>query len=228
MKCRLLIASLLAALFTVAASAQTQYTVGIAGNSLAEFQMGFQPYEFQPTLAPYVQILGIKGAECSTFLATNQQGQQLILFYVPASAQVAVLIESTNDAKDRLVTLASHMNCMNTTISLLQARNPDLRVIVVNTPPFTQDNCYGDFRTQIALYNAAYSDPTIGFAANHPHTKVADVWTPAVQPDGWAYPQYMQGPCGIHPGDEQVWSASWAHFAQGYEGLVLSGLAKQW
>lgn len=227
MKCRLLACTWLAVLFAFSAFAQAQITVAITGNSLAQFQLGFESDEFQPTIAPHVQILGIDGAYCSTFLTPGPTGQPAIFAYVPASAQVAVLIEGTNDAKGG-VSIDQHMECMNTTISLLQNRNNDLRVIVVNTPPFGIGNCYGDFRDEIDIYNNRYVDPDLGFEANHQHIKVADVWTPAALWNGWANPQYMLGPCKIHPDQAGQWSASWGHFAEGYEGLVLTGLNKQW
>lgn len=216
----------------LAATGFAQTLVDITGNSIAQFQLGFQKWEFPSLPADEVNIWGADGFTCSDLLH-----DQYILEIVPADSQVIVLIDSTNDIGTG-VPVNVHMNCMYTTLSLLQSRNSAVRIVVANTPPWTQWNpCLnngqgGDndpsIATNIEAYNAAYADPVNGLEAKFQHVMVADVWTPAVQPDGWAYPQYMQGPCGIHPDQAETWSASWDHFAWGYENLVLTGLQQQW
>jgi hypothetical protein len=118
---------------------------------------------------------------------------------------------------------------------MLLTRNPALKIVVANTPPWTQYNpCAGAFRNPdvvslIEAYNAAYADPVTGLEAQWPNNvRVADVFTPSAEPNGWAIPTDMMGPCGIHPDEEFVWSPAWAHFAGPYESLVMQALAGQW
>jgi hypothetical protein len=106
---------------------------------------------------------------------------------------------------------------------------------VANTPPWTQYNpCTGtdndpSIVQMIESYNQAYADPSQGLQALWPNNvRVADVFTPIALSDGWAIPQDMTGPCGIHPGQEFQWSASWATFAAPYQALVMQTLNGQW
>ena len=203
------------------------FYVAITGNSIAQFQAPFALQEFPAIPSLNVKIWGMDGATCSGVLP-------LILHLVPGNTNVAVLIDSTNDIANG-VPVAQHMSCIEQTIALLLGRNPALRIVVANTPPWTQYNpCTATYRDYsvveaIEAYNAAYADPSSGLQALFPNNvRVADVFTPAAYADGWAIPQYMSGPCGIHPGQEYQWSASWAHFAQPYQVLVMSAVQGRW
>ena len=201
--------------------------VAISGNSLAQFQGGFQSREF-PLLPPAnVVIRGQYSYTCAMILP-------LVTYLAPANSDVIVLLDSTNDIRTN-VPVQQHMACIEQTIATLLLRNPAARIVVANTPPWTQwDPCTNQYRDHsivdlIEAYNAAYADPASGLQAQWPaNVRVADVFTPSADSDGWAIPQYMTGPCGIHPGDAGVWSASWQHFADGYTGLVMSSLNGQW
>jgi GDSL-like Lipase/Acylhydrolase family len=226
----IVVVAIFTALLGTAAVAQiVQYSthVTVTGNSLAQFQGGFQTHEF-PLLNPQnVVIRGMYSYPCSAILRS-------IVYLVPADTEVVVLFDSSNDIRTG-VTVQDHMACMNNTISVLLARNPALRIVVANTPPWTHwDPCTSSYRddsivTEIEAYNAAYADPVDGLQAQWPsNVRVADVWTPSVGQDGWALPQYMTGPCGVHPGDAGIWSASWQHFVDGYTGIVMGAVKSQW
>jgi hypothetical protein len=127
------------------------------------------------------------------------------------------------------------MACIEQTITYLLTRNSALKIVVADTPPWTQynpctqQNNDPSILTAIRSYNAAYFSPTTGLQAVFPNNvRVADVYTPAAQPDGWANPAYMNGPCGIHPGAEFVWSISWGHFSTTYDQLVMNAINGQW
>ena len=201
--------------------------VTITGNSLAQFQGGFQLHELPLVNPQDVVIRGMNSYTCSSIL-------RLILYLVPADTQVAVLFDSTNDIRTG-VTVQDHMACIDNTISVLVARNPAIRIVVANTPPWTHWNpCTSSNRDEsvvsaIEAYNAAYADPADGLQARWPaNVRVADVWTPSVDQDGWALPQYMAGPCGVHPGDASIWSSSWQHFVDGYTGIVMDAVKSRW
>jgi hypothetical protein len=201
--------------------------VAVTGNSIAQFQGGFQRREF-PLLPPQnVVIRGENSYTCSMVLT-------LIPYLVPANTDVVVLIDSTNDIQ-RGVTVDEHMACIAQTIAVLLARNPNLRLVVANTPPWTHwDPCTNSYRddsvvSEITAFNAAYADQVTGLQALWPsNVRVADVWTPNADQDGWAIPQYMTGPCGIHPGNSGVWSSAWQHFSDAYTGLVMAAVNRRW
>jgi len=234
-------ARILCALFLAVSAAQcqspTQYQNAYAtvmGNSIAHFQANFATQEFPAIPAANVWIWGTDSATCAYFLQSNGVGLPLILYYVPARTTVLVLIDSTNDVMTG-VTVAQHMACIEQTVSALLGRNPALKIVVANTPPITHWNpCTGTYRDDtlvqtIENYNAAYADPVTGLQALWPNNlRVADVFTPSAQQDGWGVPADLTGPCGVHPGQEFQWSASWQHFAFGYEPLVMSAVNGLW
>jgi len=220
-------------LVLAAAAAHGQY-VTITGNSIAHFQATFATEEFPHLLASQVNIWGVDSVPCSYFLSTNGNGTPLLYFYVPAQTTVAVLIDSTKDIRTG-VPVAQHMLCIETTIGLLLRRNPNIKIVVANTPPWTQFNpCTNannppTILTAMQAYNAAYADPTTGLQALYPNNvRVADVYTPAAESNGWANPFYMSGPCGTHPGAEFIWSISWGHFVSSYTTLVMGAINDQW
>ncbi|HUI83587.1 MAG TPA: SGNH/GDSL hydrolase family protein [Candidatus Binatia bacterium] len=199
----------------------------MTGNSIAHFQANFGRQEFPAFPPPNVYIWGQDSMMCSGILP-------LILYLVPARTDVLVLIDSTNDI-EHSVPISQHMSCMAQTITTLLGRNPALKIVVANTPPWTQyDPCSGTYRDHsivqmIEAYNAAYADPATGLQAQWPNNvRVADVFTPSADQNGWAIPQYMSGPCGIHPGQEFQWSPSWQHFADGYLPLVTTAAMGRW
>lgn len=206
-----------------------QYTkhVSVTGNSIAHFQATFAPYEFPAIKQSGVFIWGEDGQTCAGVLP-------LILYLVPAATDVVVLIDSTNDIRTS-VPVQQHISCMKQTIATLLGRNPALKVVAANTPPWTHFNpCSGTDNPDsilelIEAYNAAYADANTGLQAQWPNNvRLADVWTPSAGSDGWAIPADMPGPCGIHPGQEFQWAASWSHFALPYETLVMQAVRGQW
>ncbi len=195
--------------------------VTVTGNSIAQMQGGFQSQEFPLVPPGNVLIRGQNSYTCSMILT-------LITYLVPVNTDVVVLIDSTNDAA-RNIRVDDHMACIRQTITTLTLRNPAIKIVVANTPPWGEDTCDGqDPRATIAAYNAAYADASTGLEASYRNVKVADVWTPAVQDDGWAIPQYMQGSCHIHPDIANQWTSSWSHFSYTYDQLVMSALRGQW
>ncbi len=172
----------------------------VTGNSLAVFQGGFQSLEFPYLPVSYVTIFGQNGMTCEQLLP-------LIPFLVARNADIVLLYNSTNDVRTG-VQVSAHMTCMEQTVAVLLQRNPNIRILAANTPPWTEDNCYGDYRDSIDIYNAAYAREPWPAGVS-----VLDVWTPNVNPDTrWAIPADMTGPCGIHPGPANQWTNSWAHF----------------
>ncbi len=228
----------LAALLAVtAAYAQSPY-VTITGNSIAYFQQPFAPEEFPSLPSDEVYIWGQPSVQCSYFNALSTNGEPLIYFYVPAQTTVAVLIDSTNDVAND-IPVNQHMACIEQTIDYLLQRNMNLLIVVANTPPWTQWNpCLNGgqggnnspiYLQMIEAYNAAYADPNTGLQALYPNNvRVADVYTPAALPDGWANPELMTGPCGIHPGPQWIWTTSWAHFTPAFDQLVIEAVNGQW
>jgi len=217
-----------------AVHAQSPY-VTVTGNSIAFFQAPFAPDEFPTLPSNEVYIFGVPSVECAYFNTIDTQtGEPFIYYYVPSQTTVAVLIDSTNDVEDNNP-VNQHMTCIEQTITYLIQRNVNVKIVVANTPPWTQyDPCtmedHGAIYLQAILtYNAAYADPHTGLQALFPNNvRVADVYTPAAQQDGWANPALMTGPCGIHPGPQNVWTISWAHFTPAYVQLVLDAINGQW
>lgn len=212
--------SIILAVILLALPASTQTIkspkrVMVFGNSISYFQAPFSRQEF-PTIQN-ASIWGVPGATCSYFLRGN-----ILLAMVPAQTDILVLINSTNDVRTG-VPVEQHMNCMRRTVELLLARNPSLRLVLVNTPPWGQGNCYGDARGAIDAYNVAYqSEPWPA------HVKVADAYTPMVGSDGWADPKWEHGACLIHPDQQFTWSPAWEHFADSYELLVMQAAQGLW
>jgi len=192
--------TLLILLLSAAAFGQSQFPnayVTITGNSIAHFQAPFAMQEFPAIPPANVYIWGMDSVPCSYFLQTNSDGQPLLLFYVPARTTVAVLIDSTNDVRTN-VSVTQHMACIEQTISILLARNPELRIVVANTPPWTQwDPCTETNRDYsvvqaIESYNAAYADPVSGLQALYPNNvRVADVFTPSAYSSGGGFPMIL-------------------------------------
>ena len=175
--------------------------VAITGNSIAQMQGGFQSWEYPLLPKSYVTIFGQYSFTCANLLP-------LIPYLVPVNADVAVLYEAGTDVR-RGFTPADHIACMESTVAVLQARNPNLIIVLANMQPWTQGNCYGDSRDLIDAYNAAYASEQWPAGV-----QVVDVWTPNILQDGsrWADPNDITGTCGVHPGPANVWTWSWAHF----------------
>ncbi len=189
--------------------------ITVSGNSIAQYQYPFAIIEFSSLAPGYAYIYGAPAFTCS-------EVYRELSFLVPADTDVAVLIDSTNDVRTG-VTISDHMACMNLSIAYLVGRNPSIKIVVVNTPPWRQNNCYAaDPRQVIAAYNAAYVDPVTGLAAAWPGVvTVADAWSLIAGPDGWAIPNLMVGYCGTHPGVAYQWSVAWQNFASSYESVAV-------
>jgi hypothetical protein len=195
--------AMLGVLFALPAHAQQPATdfVTICCDSISQYQMGFEEDEF-PLLPPQnVFYEGQDSFTCEEIL-------RMMPGFVPVRTQVVVPFELTNDA--RIGTPAPVVvGCLVRTISLLVNRNPAIKVVLPTAHPWRSDNCTGDRRALIAQYNALL--PLV--AKVFPGTvTLVDVWTPNVQADGWAIPEDITGFCGVHPGPEEEWSASWDHF----------------
>ena len=183
-----LITLLLMLVLSIGLSAQTKIT----GNSLVQ-------------LAPWTSI-GIPLTEIRGHNSYTCPMLSILLPYdVPLGTQIAVLVESTNDILTN-VPVATHMACITNEIIYLQSHRPNIRLFIVNTPPWNQTNCYGDQRDLISQYNDTYLSLTAYGVT------LVDVWTGAVQVDGWAVPELMSGPCGVHPGQNQTPNAGWTFF----------------
>jgi hypothetical protein len=188
--------------------------VDITGNSIAQFQGGFQLFEFPTLPSTHVTIFGMDGYTCGHLAP-------LILYLVPADTNVVVLYDSTNDvSRDTPVT--DLLSCIHSTINQLIQRNSHIQIVLTNTPPWTQwDPCNQVYRNPAVLdiidaYNTAYIvEP---WPVN---VTLMDVWTPNADPQTrWALPQYMTGPCGIHPGPDKEWTDSWSHFTTPISAVV--------
>jgi len=175
--------------------------VTMTGNSIAQMQGGFQPYEFPFLPAQNVVIRGQYGYTCNMILI-------LLPYLVPANSDVVVLIDSTNDVL-RGVAVADHIACISQSITTLWQRNHKIKILLANTPPMGYGNCYGDFRDSIDAYNAAYVQLVNSYKTGAISVSLIDVWTPNVQPDRWAIPAAMTGPCLIHPGPPNQWTGGW-------------------
>lgn len=195
--------------------------VTVFGNSIAHFQAPFGPIEFPEVASGYTYIWGDDSFTCQDVLVT-------LLYMVPADTDILVLIDSSNDIRVG-TPISTQLACMQQTIADLQNRNPDILIVVANTPPWTQYNpCTGQdndpsIAALIEQYNAAYASEQWPAGV-----ELVDVWTPMVETDGWAIPQLEIGPCGVHPGNEYQWSPAWAHFAAAYEVAVSQALQGQW
>ncbi len=198
---KLMNSALLMIFFVTTLNAQLPPAARITGNSLVQFA----PWPVEGI--SLTEIRGHNGYTCALLA-------QMLPFDVPLGTQTTVLVESTNDVRTG-VPVEQHMACIEGEIAFLQSYRPGIRIIVVNTPPWNEINCYGDTRTLIAQYNSAY----LSLPAQYGVTLV-DVWTGAAQSDGWAVPELMSGPCGIHPGAFQIPNPGWYFFM----GQIVSAL----
>lgn len=166
----------------------------VTGNSLVEMS----PWA-DSGIVPKPTIRGWNGHTCEMLTS-------LLPWDVAPGAKTAVLVEATDDVL-RYVSPEDHKACMVGQIEWLLANRPGIKIYVANTPPMAEENCYGDYREQIEAYNAVYDQ----LASDYPVTLV-DVWSGIVQADGWAIPDDMDGPCGIHFGQPGQLNPGWAFF----------------
>jgi len=83
-----------------------------------------------------------------------------------------------------------------------------------------QTNCYGDARSLIADYNAAYA-ALAQDAQYQGWVTLADVWTGFASPQTqWAYPPLMSGLCAIHFGMTGQLNMGWAQFFMRLRGAM--------
>jgi GDSL-like Lipase/Acylhydrolase family len=189
------------ALHLVQAQVPPTKHVTMTGNSIAQMQGGFQPYEFPFLPAQNVVIRGQYSYTCAMLLPT-------LSYVVPADSDVVVLIDSTNDVLHG-VAIADHVSCINQSIALLWQRNHQVKILLANTPPMGSGNCYGDFRDSIDTYNSAYRELVDSYRTGSISVGLIDVWTPSAGPDRWALPAAMTGACQIHPGPANQWTGGW-------------------
>lgn len=210
------------------ADAQVIYQphVSVLGNSIALFEGGLQSYIF-PTLNPAnVYIYGHNSYTCSMV-------ELLIVFdafgstTAPRNPDVVVLANDTTNDVERGTTPADLLTCLQGTVSELLNRKPNLKIVVLTTPPWTQYNpCTGadndpSIPGVIASYNAVMPE----LQTQWPHNvRVLDANTPFLDGlgDGWANPGLMTGPCGIHPGPQGQWSGGQPTLAAVYRATVLN------
>jgi hypothetical protein len=170
--------------------------IAITGNSLVEMA----PWSASG-IVPKPVIRGDNSYTCAMLA-------QLLPWDVAPGTKTAALVLATDDVLHG-VTPQDHMACVIEQINWLLANRPGIKVVVANVPPWNEDNCYGDYRAPIAAYNALYAT----LPSQYPGSVVlADVWSDVVQEDGWAWPQDMAGPCGIHPGQPGQNNAGWTAF----------------
>lgn len=143
----------------------------------------------------------------------------LLPYSVPAGAATVTLVEATNDVRTG-VSPGDHMSCMMAQIAWLESNRPQTLIFVANVPPFAQQNCYGDFRQQIAAYNQQYAA-----LAQTGEVEVVDVHSGITAGNGWAYLPDMDGPCEIHPGQFGEDNAGWTFFMdQVRQGVLSAGI----
>lgn len=171
--------------------------IAITGNSL----VNFAPWQ-DSGITPTPVIRGWNGNTC-VMLGVILHAD------VAVGTKTAVLVEATNDVHDG-VTPQGHFACIVAQINWLLGNRPGIKVVVANTPPFAQDNCYGDYRAVIAAYNALYAQLPSQYPPSQ--VKLVDIWTGAVDDDGWGNPALLSGPCGIHFGQSQTPSPGWTFF----------------
>lgn len=216
----------------------TLQPVVLDGNSLSHFQHGITQNELP--LLRNVRVLGHDGYTCPMVLP-------VIGYETPANTALMLLFNSTNDLlPDGDYGLAAHMACMYQTFAVLLAKNPNMKILVANTPPWTEDGGPGcqDGRGQwtlnaIAAFNAAYvgapGSGYNGFEHDFPHNvRVVDVWTPNILASGWADPSKLAGPCGKHPGQSGQWlipgegNDGWPLFTPVTSSAIYTALQQVW
>ena len=177
----------------------------VTGNSFGEYQAGFAHQEFPTMPVGDVNIFGQDGFTCANI-------EQMITGLVPKQTTVVAIYGTTNDAKAQ-TPIASLVGCMTNIISILTARNPSIKIVITNTPPWTQDNCLNlDRRDLIDQYNAAFLAQQ--WNVNGANVTLVDVWNPNILNDGsrWGDPAKLaDGFCGVHFGPSHVWTDSWEH-----------------
>jgi hypothetical protein len=210
-------------------SANNGVTVAISGDSIAQFMGGFQAELFPNLPASEVSIFGQYGATCLNLLQRSPTtGQPLLLFMVPASAQIVVLYETSNGISTGM-TIQQQVVCVQQTIAYLWYRNNNIKIILANQLPWRQGSyvngqyeilgCTGYFDAHLTIeaWNATYG--TTNWNAGYPPGTVTliDVWSPNVNAPGtmgygFGAAADIIGPCGIHPDQPNRWSPVWRHF----------------
>ena len=164
-------------------------TVVLFGHSWVERMQGYQPWAFPNIPSQHVSIQGYGGYNCQQLLG-------VLLQSVPSSTNAAFLITATNDVVES-VPVSEHMACMQTMINELIGENSKMLLLVSNVPPLciTTLGIFGDERSRIAQYNAAYLTLPQMYPNN---VKLVDMWTPMVDTNGWGLLNMFLD--GVHPG----------------------------
>ncbi len=163
---------------------------------------GHSQVQFAPWPAVGIPLTDIRGHDSYTCAMLKT----LLPYDVPAGTNAVALVESTNDVLQG-TSPEDGVSCVEDEITWLEANRPGIRIVVANVAPFGEGNCYGDFREQIAEYNALYA----GLPGEYGIT-LADISSVITQPDGWAILSYMDGLCLIHQGQFQQLNDGWTFF----------------
>lgn len=203
----------LALLMSTASFAQSlgtyQPKVELLGNSIAMFEAGLQPEIFPTLNSANIYIFGHLSYTCPMV-------RSMILFdafgspAAPRNPDVVVLVNDTTNDVQQGHTAATVLTCLQGTVSDLLGRKPTLKIVVLTTPPWTQLNtCTGtDNSPSVPGLIESYNAVMPSLQTQWPHNvRVLDAFTPFqdAQHDGWADPNLMGGPCGIHPGQPYTW-----------------------
>ena len=164
--------------------------VVLFGHSWIADMNGFAPWAFPNLPSGNIAIRGHGALTCSGLLIWLQGDIQ-------PTTNVVFLMLATNDIV-RNIDVNSHMACVYQAIQLILHKNPNMKILLSNVPPWCQSTVpgYGDKRQIIATYNAAYQLVPQAY----PQVTVVDMWTMTVQSDGWALPNVIDGALGYHFG----------------------------
>ncbi len=200
--------------------------VAVLGNSIALFEAGLQT-EIFPQLPPAnVYIYGHMSYTC-TMVAQMLPYDAFGTTLAPRNPDIVVLANDTTNDVVQGTTPAALMTCLQNTVSELLARKPNLKIVVLTTPPWTHYNpCTSTLNDPgipgvIESYNSAM--PSLQTSWPH-NVRVLDAWTPFLdsQDPGWADPALMGGPCGIHPGQPYTWDFGQPTLAAVYRQTVMT------
>ena len=202
--------------------------ISITGNSVAQMQGGFQADLWPALPVSEISIFGQYSMTCRDLLQTGPTGLPLIMAMAPASSQVVVLYDVSNDVHMR-VAVQDHIACMRQTIQDFYERNPAIKIVITNQLPWGQGFLlngqwyqrgddgvlcagYFDARAIIAQYNQAYATTDWNQGLPPGTVTLVDVWTPNALANGFGDPRYIKGGCLVHPDLPNQWTPVWQHF----------------
>ena len=220
--------------FSMFAGAQSvghgyQPHVALLGNSIAMYESGLQADIFPQLPVTNVFIYGHLSYTCSMVRST-------LLFdafgtpAAPRNPDVVVLVNDTTNDVEKGHTPGNVLTCLQGSVQDLLNRKPSLKVVVLTTPPWTHFNpCTGTNNDpSVPGLIESYNQVMPQLQTQWPHNvRVLDAFTPFqdAQRDGWADPNLMGGPCGIHPGQPYTWDFGQPTLAAVFRNTVLTS---QW